>query len=719
VTATTLQRAEGLELLGALDGAGYRQGASLVRRRDGQTVQLTAALAALLEELDGRATTAELAQRLADRTGKDVTEQDVDHLLGKLADLGLLEGTETDEPATSNPLLALRWKVVVSDPKTTSRITAPFAALFTPAILWTVLAAFVGVCWFVLVEKGLASATRRAFDTPGLLLGVFALAVLSAGFHELGHAAACRYGGARPGAMGAGIYLVWPAFYTDVDDAYRLDRRGRLRVDLGGLYFNTVVAVVVTGLWLVTGEDALLLGVATQLIQMLHQLTPVFRADGYHILADLTGVPDLFAHLGPTLRFWRPSPLTRRARIIVTAWVAIVVPVLVSLLLTAALLFPRLVATAWSSGRGRAAQLGNAAQQGDLLGMGASLLQLVALVLPVLGTAYLLLRMASRVWAKADSHPTSRAVVAVLALTALLFVWWPSGQYTPVRGDERGTVTSLLSSGPAPVLPTRTTTQPKQLALALVPQDKSQPAMLLTRDAAGTAQAIVTGAEGGTARALPFALPDDLRPGETRALATNTQDGSTVYDVAYALVTVTDGAPVTQVNDAWALASCTACTTVAVSFQVVLVVGHSDVITPINAAVAANKGCLRCVTSALAVQLIVSVKEAPSPEVQAQLNAALAKLDAKVDPSQLVAQVTAVQKEVVAILTDADLVDAPVVTAVASATASPSAGSTTSATASATTSPSPSSAPSATPTASATPTPTATPSEEPTPTGTP
>ena len=46
--------------------------------------------------------------------------------------------------------------------------------------------------------------------------------------------------GPRPGAMGAGLYIVWPAFYTDVTDTYRLGRGGRLRTDLGGLYFNAV-----------------------------------------------------------------------------------------------------------------------------------------------------------------------------------------------------------------------------------------------------------------------------------------------------------------------------------------------------------------------------------------------------------------------------------------------------------------------------------------------
>ena len=165
---------------------------------------------------------------------------------------------------------------------------------------------------------------------------MFALGVVSAGFHELGHAAAARYGGATPGGMGMGLYLVWPAFYTDVTDAYRLPKRDRLRVDLAGLYFNAVVAVVTMAVWLVVRSDALLLLVALQVLQMVKQLSPVIRADGYHILSDATGVPDLYAHMGPTLRRLlpgrrrEPSALTGRARLLVTVWVLIVVPVLLA-----------------------------------------------------------------------------------------------------------------------------------------------------------------------------------------------------------------------------------------------------------------------------------------------------------------------------------------------------------------------------------------------------
>jgi putative peptide zinc metalloprotease protein len=350
-------RAPGIELLGELSGSGYHEAPGLVRRGDGQTVQVTPLLYALLDSLDGQRGLPQLAEELGRRVGKTVAPEDVQYLLeNKLEPLGLLGDPDGAAPHVqkSTPLLGLKLKVVVSDPAVTRRLTTPFAWLFRSWVVVPVLVAFAVTCWWVLWEQGLASATRQAFDSPGLLLAVFVITVLSAGWHEFGHAAACRAAGAAPGAMGAGLYLVWPAFYTDVDDSYRLSRWGRLVVDLGGLYFNALVAVGVTGLWLVVRQDALLLVVATQLLLMLRQLAPIIRADGYHILADLTGVPDLFQHIQPTLagllpqNWGKPQPLRRWARWVVRAWVLVVVPLLLWMLLLAVLLLPRLVATAWT-----------------------------------------------------------------------------------------------------------------------------------------------------------------------------------------------------------------------------------------------------------------------------------------------------------------------------------------------------------------------------------
>ena len=38
------------------------------------------------------------------------------------------------------------------------------------------------------------------------------------------------------------------------------------------------------------------------MLEIVKNLSPVIRADGYHILSDATGVPDLYAHMGPTLQ---------------------------------------------------------------------------------------------------------------------------------------------------------------------------------------------------------------------------------------------------------------------------------------------------------------------------------------------------------------------------------------------------------------------------------
>ena len=83
--------------------------------------------------------------------------------------------------------------------------------------------------------------------------------VVATAFHEFGHASACRYGGARPGVMGVGFYLVYPAFYCDVTDAYRLNRAGRLRTDLGGVYFNGIFALLAGAVYFATGQEAALL----------------------------------------------------------------------------------------------------------------------------------------------------------------------------------------------------------------------------------------------------------------------------------------------------------------------------------------------------------------------------------------------------------------------------------------------------------------------------
>ena len=457
------ERAGGVQLLGEMEQSGFKEPPCLVCRGDGQTIQLTDLLYRVLEAIDGRRDLEAVAAEVTRAIGKEASADDIRFLIDeKLRPLGLLKGPDGADPEVDkpNPLLALRFRVVLSDERTTRRITGPFARLFVPPVVLVVVVGFAAMVGWLLFSEGVGGGTRQMIYQPGLLVLVFVLAVMSAGFHEFGHAAALRYGGGVPRAMGAGLYLVWPAFYTDVTDSYRLPRRARLRTDLGGLYFNMVFALATFAAWRLTGFDALLVVIPLQLLQMAQQLLPIVRLDGYHILADLTGVPDLFSRIRPTIASLRPgTPPDQRVtalkpwvRMVVTLWVLAVVPLLLFALVVVVVTFPRLAATAWDSLGLQRTAASRALDDGDALALVARSLSIAALCLPVAGTLYQVARVGGRsgrwLWRGTEGRPLARAAagVALAAVVAgLAVLWWPNGEYRPLQPGERGRVQDTVA----------------------------------------------------------------------------------------------------------------------------------------------------------------------------------------------------------------------------------------------------------------------------------
>jgi putative peptide zinc metalloprotease protein len=91
---------------------------------------------------------------------------------------------------------------------------------------------------------------------------------------------------------------------------------------------------------------------------------------------------------------------------------------------------------------------------------------------------------------------------------------------------------------------------------------------------------------------------------------------------------------------------------VAVSFQVVLVVGSSKLIAPINAAGALNYDCPACTTTAIADQIVVTLTAQPSRQLLAKLQADLKQLNAVNElgangtPTAIASEVATVQNEI-------------------------------------------------------------------------
>ncbi|MDX3763310.1 hypothetical protein [Streptomyces sp. AK02-04a] len=354
------------------------------------------------EPLGGeRPTVAQVAAELSRQTGRRYTADHVTFLVDqKLAPLGITtycDGSPPPPNTKADPFLAFRFRVAVLSENVTWFISGLFAWLHQPVVALLAVPAFiVAEVWFWM--QNTAGALQAVLFSPTSFLLVVLLAVVSCVFHEVGHASACRYGGVRPGVMGCGIYLVWPAFYTDVTNSYRLGRGGRIRADLGGVYFNAIFANVLVLVYLATGFQPLLVAILSVNLEIVQQLLPTLRFDGYYIMADLVGIPDLFKYIGPIIRrvlFRKPpderlAALKRWPQALVTLWVVCIVPALALQLGFVVLQLPRLIQDDWQKIQ---VLVTDAAASGDYLVAGASALQILLLILPVAGLTVVVLQL--------------------------------------------------------------------------------------------------------------------------------------------------------------------------------------------------------------------------------------------------------------------------------------------------------------------------------------
>ncbi|CAA9432123.1 MAG: hypothetical protein AVDCRST_MAG80-651 [uncultured Rubrobacteraceae bacterium] len=468
--------AEGLELIGEYEGSGFKETPYLARRVDGQVLQLTRLLYLVAAAVDGERDFDRIAEEVTGKFGRTVSAENIEFLVKKkLRPLGVLAAADGTSPRLKKaaPMLSLSFRTKLVPERVVHAITTFFYPLFHWPVVVLVLGGLTALDAWLFFVHGVAQSAREIAYQPALFLMVFGLVVLSAAFHECGHATACRYGGAKPGVLGAGLYIVYPAFFSDVTDVYRLGKWGRVRTDLGGIYFNMIFSLLTAGAYFLTGFEPLLAIIVLQHLEMLHQLLPFLRLDGYYVVSDITGVPDLFARIKPILRSvlapWREpdaavTALKPWVRVVVTLWVLSVVPILLYLLATIFVAVPRLLATAWDSLLVQYDNATSALGEGDLLATAAGAIQMIFLVLPLAGLTYtfglLGKRLGVAAWTRTEGKPVLRTGLASATLVSfglLTFAWWPSEDHQPIQPGERGTVQDSLKAIeeqiPAPIRP--------------------------------------------------------------------------------------------------------------------------------------------------------------------------------------------------------------------------------------------------------------------------
>jgi len=208
-----------------------------------------------------------------------------------------------------------------------------------------------GFMVFVLVLLGLdlylvsrewysvADAMARMFTPQAFLY--YAVAVsFSKVVHEFAHAYAARRYGVRVPTMGVAFLVLWPFLYTDTSETWKLaDRRKQLVIASAGMGSELVLAVISTLFWALAPEGGaknilFVLASTTWVVTLAINLSPFMRFDGYFVLSDLLGFPNLHERSFACARRWMRAtffgldePLTepglrprQRAGLIVFAW---------------------------------------------------------------------------------------------------------------------------------------------------------------------------------------------------------------------------------------------------------------------------------------------------------------------------------------------------------------------------------------------------------------
>ena len=120
-------------------------------------------------------------------------------------------------------------------------------------------------------------------------------------WHELGHGYACRHYGVSVPNAGILFMIGTPLAFMDATGSWSLHRRiQRQVINLAGMYFELMLTVVASVVWILA-DDSYVKSVAhfailiSSVTTIACNINPLMKYDGYFVLADALGIPNLKA----------------------------------------------------------------------------------------------------------------------------------------------------------------------------------------------------------------------------------------------------------------------------------------------------------------------------------------------------------------------------------------------------------------------------------------
>ena len=174
-----------------------------------------------------------------------------------------------------------------------------FSWLYTAWFRWGVVLAALIAMFLVSRQWDIFLHSFTAYRSwEGILILGIAISLAKTA-HEFGHALTAHRYGCRIPAMGIAFVVLFPMLYTDTNEVWKLNsRRQRLAVGVAGMTTELILAIAATWAWILLPEGTLraaafVLATSTWLVAFFLNVSPFMRFDGYFVLCDLLGIPNL------------------------------------------------------------------------------------------------------------------------------------------------------------------------------------------------------------------------------------------------------------------------------------------------------------------------------------------------------------------------------------------------------------------------------------------
>ncbi|QDT12630.1 Peptidase family M50 [Planctomycetes bacterium K23_9] len=276
----------------------------------------------ILELLDGERSLTEIVSECAKRFAPDfVSPQALLQFVADARSKGLLRGGGA--PPVGAPQFAwLRNPLAIRMPGINpdallgrvATTTQWSAAYLTSPVFWVVwLVAIAGAAMTVLVHfESFSQHVGQAASQTSLSWWLLIASVVSVTkiVHELAHAMCCKLFGGECRELGVMFLVGVPCLYCDVSDAWMIPQRWkRVLISAAGMLAELTIATFAVVAWRfldagVARDVCVSIIVVCSVSTLLFNGNPLLRYDGYFILSDLVGIPNLASQARQLIRNW-------------------------------------------------------------------------------------------------------------------------------------------------------------------------------------------------------------------------------------------------------------------------------------------------------------------------------------------------------------------------------------------------------------------------------